>query len=182
VSRSTPSSSPSHPRLLSAPRHRGSRATKKLTANENKLLKLLERWRAEAEKAGHKINRIAVTVRGGDVPAKTTALMPSCRRVRRLGALLPMRITASWSGSLARRIKGCGTIIRAPSRSSSRTSSSPHLHHRKCAVVLGAIKDKALRVALRDILDRSCARRRLDRVGRDEETGCPGRTKKLTMK
>jgi transposase len=34
---------------------------KKLAADENELLKLLERWRAEAEKAGHKINRIAVT-------------------------------------------------------------------------------------------------------------------------
>src|SRR6516162_790681 len=33
---------------------------KKLAANENELLKLLERWRAEAEKAGHKIKRIAV--------------------------------------------------------------------------------------------------------------------------
>jgi hypothetical protein len=40
----------------------------------------------------------------------------------------------------------------------------------KYAVVLGAIKDKALRVALRAILDRSCARRPLRRVGRNEET------------
>src|SRR5271167_2705110 len=33
---------------------------KKLAADENGLLKLLHRWREEAEKAGHKITRIAV--------------------------------------------------------------------------------------------------------------------------
>ena len=37
-----------------------------------------------------------------------------------------MRITASWFGSLARRIQGCGTFPRAPTRSSPRTSSSRH--------------------------------------------------------
>ena len=38
---------------------------KKLEPEENELLKLLERWRAEAEKAGHKINRIAVAFETG---------------------------------------------------------------------------------------------------------------------
>jgi transposase len=38
---------------------------KKLAADENELLKLLERWRAEAEKVGHKINRIAVAFETG---------------------------------------------------------------------------------------------------------------------
>ena len=38
--------------------------------------------------------------------------------------------------------------------------------------MLGAIKDKALRVALRAILDRFCARRLYAIVGRDEETAC----------
>ena len=38
---------------------------KKLAADENDLLKLLERWRTEAEKAGHKINRIAVAFETG---------------------------------------------------------------------------------------------------------------------
>ena len=38
---------------------------KKLEADENELLKLLERWRTEAEKAGHKINRIAVAFETG---------------------------------------------------------------------------------------------------------------------
>ena len=32
---------------------------KKLKPDENELLKLLERWRVEAEKTGHKIDRIA---------------------------------------------------------------------------------------------------------------------------
>jgi transposase len=38
---------------------------KKLAADENELLKLLERWRAEAEMAGHKITRIAVAFETG---------------------------------------------------------------------------------------------------------------------
>ena len=38
---------------------------KKLEADEDELLKLLERWRAEAEKAGHKINRITVAFEAG---------------------------------------------------------------------------------------------------------------------
>ena len=38
---------------------------KKLPADENELLRLLERWRAEAEKAGHRITRIAVAFETG---------------------------------------------------------------------------------------------------------------------
>jgi transposase len=38
---------------------------KKLPADEDQLLKLLERWRTEATKAGHKINRIAVAFETG---------------------------------------------------------------------------------------------------------------------
>jgi transposase len=38
---------------------------KKLEANEDELSKLLERWRAEAEKAGHKINRTTVAFETG---------------------------------------------------------------------------------------------------------------------
>jgi len=38
---------------------------KKLAADENGLLKLLERWRAEAEKAGHKIDRMTVAFEAG---------------------------------------------------------------------------------------------------------------------
>src|SRR5262250_2869057 len=38
---------------------------KKLAPDENELLKLLERWRAEAEKAGHKIDHITVAFEAG---------------------------------------------------------------------------------------------------------------------
>jgi transposase len=38
---------------------------KKLAVDENALLKLLHRWQEEAEKAGHKISRIAVAFEGG---------------------------------------------------------------------------------------------------------------------
>jgi transposase len=38
---------------------------KKLDTDENELLKLLDRWRKEAEKAGHKITRIAVAFEAG---------------------------------------------------------------------------------------------------------------------
>jgi len=38
---------------------------KKLAAEENGLLKLLERWRLEAEKAGHKVDRITVALEAG---------------------------------------------------------------------------------------------------------------------
>jgi transposase len=38
---------------------------KKIGADENELLKLLDRWRKEAEKAGHAINRIAVAFEAG---------------------------------------------------------------------------------------------------------------------
>jgi transposase len=39
--------------------------SKKLVGDENELMKLLEWWRTEAEKAGHKINRIAVAFETG---------------------------------------------------------------------------------------------------------------------
>src|SRR5215467_10759859 len=38
---------------------------KKLAVDESALLKLLHRWREEAEKAGHKIERIAVAFEAG---------------------------------------------------------------------------------------------------------------------
>jgi transposase len=40
-------------------------AVKKLEVDENALLKLLNRWREEAEKAGHRIERIAVAFEAG---------------------------------------------------------------------------------------------------------------------
>ena len=38
---------------------------KKLPTDENELLKLFERWRKEAEKAGHRIERVAVAFEAG---------------------------------------------------------------------------------------------------------------------
>ena len=52
-----------------------------------------------------------MTVRGGGVP--TCFLGFQCRKgewVRRFGASLPMRMTASWFGSWTHRIQGCGAI------------------------------------------------------------------------
>ena len=99
---------------------------------------------------------------------------------RRLGASLPMRIMHHGLGSLAPphtrmwHDHSCTqpqlpSDVVIPTTASVPSCSEPS-------------RTRPLRVALRAILDRSCARRRLDRVGRDEETGCPGRTKKLTMK
>jgi hypothetical protein len=59
---------------------------------------------------------LPMTVRGGGVPAGTMAFMPSVRMGPPPRSLLPMRITASWFGSLAHRIQGCGTNIRGTTR------------------------------------------------------------------
>src|SRR5262249_21893171 len=87
-----------------------------------------------------------MTVRGGGVPQVSMASMPWVRMGPPPRSLLPMRIPASWFGSLARRIQGCGT------RSFVHQPAAPlelrHPDHRKCAVVLGAVKDEPLRVAL----------------------------------
>src|SRR5215470_969023 len=58
---------------------------KKLEPDENELLKLLERWRAEAEKAGHKINRIAVAFEAGrdeHAASRPTSFMQQALRCR----------------------------------------------------------------------------------------------------
>jgi hypothetical protein len=98
-----------------------------------------------------------MTVRGGGVPCPSMASTPFNRMGPPPRSLLPMRITASWSGSLARRIQGCGTIIRPPTRSSPRTSSSrpPQV----CRRARSPQGQGPYGVALRAILDRSCARR-----------------------
>jgi hypothetical protein len=56
---------------------------KKLRADENDSLKLLERWRTEAEQAGHQINRIAVAFEAGHASESSAA-----RPVSLLGAAL----------------------------------------------------------------------------------------------
>ena len=73
---------------------------KKLAADETGLLKLLERWRAEAEKAGHKIDRMTVAFEAGRDgfwlarwlrararrPSKLSESDPSCAKSRRAAA------------------------------------------------------------------------------------------------
>jgi transposase len=43
----------------------GNATIEKLAVDQSALIKLLHRWREEAEKAGHKIERIAVAFEGG---------------------------------------------------------------------------------------------------------------------
>src|SRR5262249_16648161 len=108
-----------------------------------------------------------MTVRGGGVPHQPWLQMP----VLRMGP--PPRSYAAdaqqcimGSGSLdPHRIQGCGTILSCAIRG---LPSYRHPDHSKRASVLGAVKDEALRVALRAILDRSCARRREHLCGRGE--------------
>jgi hypothetical protein len=80
-----------------------------------------------------------------------------------------MRITASWARvSAPTEYKDVARMFvhhkRAP-------LERRHPDHSKCAVVLEAFKDEPSVVANAPILDRFCARRRVDRVGRGEETG-----------
>jgi hypothetical protein len=84
-------------------------------------------------------------VRGGGDPMDSMANNAVAQNGPAASLSLPMRITASWFGSLAHRIQGCGTNVRAPHVSSPRIR---HPDHTKCAVVLGAIKDEGLAVAL----------------------------------
>ena len=72
---------------------------KKLAPDENELLKLLERWRAEAEKAGHKIARVARRLR--DRPGRLL-VGPVAEEARYRGPCHPCRER--------------GGIARAPSR------------------------------------------------------------------
>jgi len=111
-----------------------------------------------------------MTVRGGGVPAKTTASMPLCRmgpppRSFRCDAHHCIMV---WV--LTHRIQGCDTNVRATTRGLPSdvviptTTSVP-----SCS---NPSRTKPLRVALRAILDRFCARRLYAIVGRDEETAC----------
>jgi len=52
---------------------------KKLEVDENALLKVLNRWREEAEKAGHRIERIAVAFAvSGDRPRNAAKFLILC--------------------------------------------------------------------------------------------------------
>ena len=80
-------------------------------------------------------DRSPMTVRGGGVPYPGMALMPPHRMGPPPQASLPMRMTASWIGSVTLRIQACG---RDPAPQL--TSSPPvrHPDYTGCAVVLGA--------------------------------------------
>src|SRR5438034_11691147 len=116
-----------------------------------------------------------MTVRGGGVP--TCFLGFQCRKgewVRRFGASLPMRMTASWFGSL----DPPNTRLRRDwSAPESGLPSDRHPDRTKRAVVLEAVKvwpgklGACRKVGAAANLDSSCARRRQRTAGRDEETG-----------
>src|SRR5262249_51243812 len=84
-----------------------------------------------------------MTVRGGGVPGIPMASMPCYRMGPPPRSSLPMRIIASWSGPL------WPTAYKDVARTScTHTRAPPRLRHpdpTKCAVVLEALTDEALR-------------------------------------
>lgn len=151
---------------------------------------------------------LPMTVRGGGVPAKTTALMPLCRMGPPPRSLLLMRISASWSGLCTHRIQGCGTSIRAPHAGSPRHChpdhhaemraqirsrcdmmklTFPQARSHRSAAVLGAVKvwpGNVEYVGRTDEatanLDSPCARPALRIAVGAEESLRRGRTKEMT--
>ena len=111
-----------------------------------------------------------MTVRGGGVPAKTTALMPLCRmgpppRSFRCDAHHCIMV---WV--LTHRIQGCGTNVRAHTRAPPRTSSSrPKQVCRRARTRQG--RSPCGCGATRLILDRFCARRLYAIVGSGRRNG-----------
>jgi len=91
--------------------------------------------------------RSPMMVRGGGVPRLPMASMPLLRMGPPLRSSLPMRITASWFGSL----HPPHTRMWHESSCTTRGLLLGHRHpdHSKCAVVLGAVKAQALRVGRR---------------------------------
>src|SRR5262245_59802790 len=99
-----------------------------------------------------------MTVRGDGVPGLPMASM----RIHRMGppprSVVRMRITASCfraSGTI-----GYKDVARTIVHHTRATLDVVIADHNNCAVVLGAVKDEALRWRSRAILDRYCARRR----------------------
>jgi hypothetical protein len=80
-----------------------------------------------------------------------------------------MRITASWFGSLGP--PHTRMWHDAPCTNPQLPSDFVIPDHNKCAVVLEPVKDEPLRVALRAILDRFCARRPLVPCGSGRGNG-----------
>ena len=102
--------------------------------------------------------------------------------VRRLGASLRCASLHHGLGLCTHRIQGCGTNVRPQAAGSPRRR---HLDRTKRAIVLGAIKEQpgggaqASRWLCRPSLTAPARAGFSIRVGRDEETRLPGRTKKL---
>jgi transposase len=75
---------------------------KKLAVDESALLKLLNRWREEAEQAGHGIKRIAVVFEAGrdgfwlDGAPRPTGSTPNCLNAPSSGGCAASVITARW--------------------------------------------------------------------------------------
>src|SRR5262245_39685056 len=96
---------------------------KKLEPSAERLLGLLHRWRADCR----------LTIRGGGNRQLTWHRLPTERMGPPPGALPPMRMTASWSGSKRTyRIQVCGAKMR-PMASSPRMimTQSPELRKEK---------------------------------------------------
>src|SRR5262245_49694642 len=88
-----------------------------------------------------------------------------------------MRITASWSGSSPTEYKDVARMFVHRTRGCPRTSSTKPQQGCRRARTRQGPSPCGWRYA--PILDRFCARRLYAIVDRDEETACPGRTKKL---
>src|SRR5215471_18639407 len=118
-----------------------------------------------------------MTVRGGGVPAKTTALMPLCRmgpppRSSAADAHHCIMVwvfgpphTRMWHDHSCTQPQLPSDVV-IPTHASVPSCSEPS-------------RTRPLRVALRAILDHSCARRLLAPCGSGRRNGLPGRTKKL---
>src|ERR1700674_1280077 len=123
-----------------------------------------------------------MTVRGDGVPLSPMAAMPALEWVHRLGASPPMRMRASWFGSLRPTgYKVAARVPRAPTASSPRMR---HPDHNQRAAVLGAVKarpgntERAARPERRPTLT-APARAGLHDVWVGRRNGIPSRTKKL---
>src|SRR6516225_7346839 len=85
-------------------------------------------------------DRSPMTVRGGGVPAKTTALIADVKNGSAASELRSRCVSLHHgSGLRTHRIQGCGTNVRATTRG---LPSYRHPDHSKCAAVLEAVKDE----------------------------------------
>jgi len=128
----------------------------------------------------HPCGRSPMTVRGGGVPAGSMAFTPLVRMGPPPRSLLPMRILHHGLGLWPARIQACGTKLRAPTRSSPRTCHPRHAQ--VCRRARSRPRTSPSGGATRTSLTASARADSHLIVGRGEETGCPGRTRKLRDK